>query len=370
MSPEPPAPPDRRRTIVATAFFTAVFLGSFGGLLYLFSGFVTDFILAFMFTSLFRPAYAWVLPRVKERKAVASGLVTALVAITLAIPLAFLITSLSVEAASFYENTISRITLDQVNETLFGEGWLPENARRAADLAGFEWSPANVKATLVKISGAVATFLSGQVNQLLSNVLSATFHFAIMLLIIFYMLVDGDRLLKFFYDTSPLPEAEEALLVKTFGNVARAALVGNGIGSAIQGIIGGISMAAVGLSSPILWGTVMTIFAFLPLVGISVVTIPATVVLLLSGNYVTAILFFGFNAVQALFVENVIKTRLIGSHMSMHNLLIFLSIIGGIATFGILGLLYGPLIVALFLTLTELYHQHYKGEILGPDTTS
>ncbi len=365
MSSDPSETAEPRRPIVATAFFTAVFLGSFGALIYLFSGFITDFLLAFMFTSLFRPTYEWVLPRVKGKKAIASGLVTGLVAISLAIPLAFLITSLSVEGAHFYENTVSRITLDQVNEQLFGQGWLPENARRIAELAGLEWHPSAVKASLVAASGAVATFVSGQVNQLVSNILSATFHFVIMLLIVFYMLVDAERLLKFAYETSPLPEEEEVLLVKTFGNVARAALVGNGIGSAIQGIIGGISMAVVGLPSPILWGTVMTIFAFLPLVGISVVTIPATLVLLLSGNHVTAVLFFVFNTVQALFVENVIKTRLIGSHMSMHNLLIFLSIIGGIATFGILGLLYGPLIVALFLTLTELYHQHYKGQILG-----
>jgi predicted PurR-regulated permease PerM len=76
-------------------------------------------------------------------------------------------------------------------------------------------------------------------------------------------------------------------------------------------------------------------------------------------------MFFAFNTAQALVVENVVKTRLIENHMQMHNLLIFLSILGGLGMFGILGIFYGPLVVTLFLTLCELYEARYMTRILG-----
>jgi predicted PurR-regulated permease PerM len=104
------------------------------------------------------------------------------------------------------------------------------------------------------------------------------------------------------------------------------------------------------------------------LVGVSVVVIPATIYLIITKHFVAAGIFFAFNMVQAILVENVIKTRLIGSHMKMHNLLIFLAIIGGLSIFGILGILYGPLVVALFLALAELYHARYKTRLMGTQT--
>jgi predicted PurR-regulated permease PerM len=111
----------------------------------------------------------------------------------------------------------------------------------------------------------------------------------------------------------------------------------------------------------------MTIFAFLPLVGISIVVIPAAAYLALEGQWVAAIGFLTFNMAQALLVENVVKTRLIGSQMQMHDLVIFMSIIGGLTVFGIVGLIYGPLFVALFLTLSELFEVDYKTRLAHHD---
>jgi predicted PurR-regulated permease PerM len=97
--------------------------------------------------------------------------------------------------------------------------------------------------------------------------------------------------------------------------------------------------------------------------------VPAAVVLLAQGRYGAAVGFLVFNAAQGLFVENVVKTKLIGAQVQLPSLLIFLSIIGGLALFGVLGIVYGPLIVALFLTLSELYHQRYRQFVVGGPTS-
>lgn len=348
----------------AIALFMMVFALALLAFGYLFWGYLTDFILAFMFTALFRGPYERLRERLGDRPLAAAALVTTLIAILVAVPLGFILVSLSVEAASFYNSTISMLTVEEVELYFFGEGPLAVFLKHGAEMANLEWTPALVQDALTSISGTVAEIVYGLISSQLSNLFLLLMHFFIMLLIVFYMLIDGQRLKAYVFETSPLPDDEEELLAEKFAAVGRATLFGNGFGSAVQGVIGAISMAVAGLPSPVLWGVVMTIFAFLPLVGITVVTVPASIYLVLNGDYVTAAVFFLFNFVQALFVENVVKTKMIGQQMKMHSLLIFMSIIAGLGVFGVIGLLYGPLVVALVLTLAELYHKRYKGHVL------
>ena len=90
------------------------------------------------------------------------------------------------------------------------------------------------------------------------------------------------------------------------------------------------------------------------------VTIPATIVLFLEGKALVAVLFLAFCTAQGLFIENVVKTRLMGSAMRMHDLLVFLSVLGGIGSFGLIGLVYGPLCAMLFIALADLYANRYR----------
>lgn len=348
------------RPPLEVAFFTALFLGALAALLYLLSPFVGDFVLAWMFTSLLGPLHRRALARLPGRPRLVAGLLTALVAVLVAVPVAFLVVSLSVEVSSFYAHSLRGLTLEQASHLLFGDGFFATRARAVATALGSEWTPEVVRGLAGRGAGSVAGFVSAQLNHLLANLVAAVAHFILMLFIVFVMLEDGARILRFAFDTSPLPDEEEALLVKTFGDVARATLFGNGVGSLLQGVLGALAMAVVGLPSPVLWGTVMTVLAFLPIVGISFVWVPATVVLLAQGRWAAAVGFAAFNFVQGLVVENVVKTQLIGAQVQMHPLLAFLSIVGGIALFGVLGLVYGPLIVALFTALAALYHRHYK----------
>jgi predicted PurR-regulated permease PerM len=123
-------------------------------------------------------------------------------------------------------------------------------------------------------------------------------------------------------------------------------------------------MWIVGLSAPVFWGAIIAILAFLPLVGTNVVVIPATLFLVLDGRWLAGIAFFVLTNLQGLLIDNVVKTKLIGNRMQMHTLLMFLALLGGISSFGFAGLLYGPLIVALFVTIVELYERVYRARLL------
>jgi len=114
----------------------------------------------------------------------------------------------------------------------------------------------------------------------------------------------------------------------------------------------------------------MTFLAFLPLVGISLVYIPAVIILIISKQYLVAVLFLSYFGLLSLIVEYLLKPRMVGQQAKMHTLIILLSILGGMSVFGILGILYGPLIMTAFISLGELYKKTYEKALLGQDSVN
>ena len=149
--------------------------------------------------------------------------------------------------------------------------------------------------------------------------------------------------------------------------MAGAILIGNGLGGLIQGTLGGIVFSLFGLKSPFLWGVIMGLLAFLPIIGIGIVFIPAAIYLVLKGRIAAGIFFVIFYLILSGSVEYLLKPKLVGQRVKMHTLIVFLSIIGGLKLFGILGIIYGPLVVTAFLTLTDIYYANYQN-LVAPNS--
>ena len=145
-----------------------------------------------------------------------------------------------------------------------------------------------------------------------------------------------------------------------FHEMASVVIIVNGISGLIQGCLGGSVFAIFGLSSPLLWGSIMAILAFFPIVGIGVVIIPASAFLFLKGRIGAGIFFVIFYLVISSVIEYVIKPKLVGNKVKIHTLLVFVSVLGGLKAFGILGIIYGPLVITAFLTLTDIYRSSYE----------
>lgn len=109
----------------------------------------------------------------------------------------------------------------------------------------------------------------------------------------------------------------------------------------------------------------MALLAFLPIVGIGAVFIPAAIYLFLKGQIGAAIFFVIFYIILSGTIEYIFKPKIVGQRVKMHTLLVFFSIIGGLKLFGIVGIIYGPLVAVAFLTLTDIYHTSYR-KLLGP----
>ena len=348
---------DRPSQDVTLWVFMSYFLLSIFLVGWLFWPFGSTIVMAAVVTGIFYPLYQWLSRKLAP---VLSSLVTCLLIFHLVlVPIVFFIGILTQEAYDLYLMGRDAQINAQVQKVLESSRFI-ETVNQVIGLFGFQLSGEEIKNTFSELGKAVGLFLYRQTQATAQNILSFFVHILIMLLICYYLFIDGKRLLAFLVALSPLPQDEEEQLVKKFQDMAGAILVVNGLGGVVQGVMGGTVFALFGLQSPLLWGVIMGLLAFLPIVGIGLVLLPAAVILIINGRIAAGFFFVFFYAVVTVSVEYLIKPRIVGQRVQMHTLLVFLSIIGGLKLFGILGIIYGPLVMTAFLTLTDIYHRSYE----------
>jgi len=340
-------------------FFLACFLVSIFLLGWLLWPFISIIILAAVVSGIFSPLYRFIAHRGAVRPSIASLVTCCVIFCILFVPIVVFVSILSKEAYDLYLMAKNAIISQQLRTLMEGS--------RILELTNNVLANFNVQITvdqlntyLSEIAKFVGLFLYDQARSIASNMLAFFINFFMMLLVIYYLLVDGARLVSFIVDLSPLPNNQDQILLKKFKDMAGAILLGNGFGGLIQGVAGGIVFSFFGLPSPFLWGVIMGLLAFLPIIGIGIVFIPAAIFLLLKGRIAASIFFIIFYIVLSGGVEYFFKPKLVGQRVKMHTLLVFLAIIGGLKLFGILGIIYGPLVITAFLTLTDIYRSNYQ----------
>ena len=271
---------------------------------------------------------------------------------------------LSKEAYGLYQMGKEAVISDQI-KTLLESSRILEKANLILSNFNIEITGEELHNAISELGKVVGLFLYQQAQSIASNVLTFFVYFFFMLLVIYYLLIDGDRLVSFIVDLSPLPDEQDEKLIQKFKDMAGAILIGNGLGGLIQGTAGGIVFSLFGLKSAFLWGVIMGLLAFLPIIGIGAVLIPAAVYLILKGRIAAGIFFIVFYIILSGGIEYLLKPKLVGQRVKMHTLLVFFSIIGGLKLFGILGIIYGPLVATAFLTLTDIYYTSYQ-ELVDP----
>ncbi|MBF0224678.1 MAG: AI-2E family transporter [Desulfobacterales bacterium] len=338
-------------------FFLFLFLISFILIGWLFMPFLSTIILAFVVTGVFSPIYKFL--NKKIRASISSFLICVFIFIVLFIPILVFVGILSKEALELYQMGKTAVISDQF-QSLMKENKFLDNLNHYLSNINLEITGEQLNKTLSDIGKFVGLFIYEQASSIATNVLSFFFNFFFMLMIIYFLLIDGNKLISFIIDLSPLPKEQDEKLLKKFKDMAGAILIGNGLGGLTQGFLGGVIFAIFGLKSPFMWGVIMGILAFLPIIGIGVIFIPAAIYLFLKGRVAAGVFFVIFYVGISIIIEYIAKPKLVGKKVQMHTLLVFLSIIGGINLFGLLGIIYGPIIVTAFLTLTDIYISNYQ----------
>ena len=343
-----------------TLFCTSIFL--FGKVI---APFFASLLLGIVITGVFRPVFRMLAKYMPER--IASIFTCLAVFFIVVIPVVFFVGVLSREALGLYNLAKDAVFSNQLINLL--------ESTRALERINEFLSKANIQTQvswhelvdpLTEVGKNLGVTLFQQARFLTSNLLNLVFYFCLMLIVVFYMFIDGKRLLQYMSDLSPLKDEHDRKLFEKFNDMAGAVLIGNGLGGLIQGGAGGLLFWSLGLNSPFLWGVVMGFLAFLPIVGIGVVMLPVALFFLLKGSLGKCLLIVVFYGVLSWGIEYVFKPKVVGDRVSMHPLVVFFAIIGGLKVYGILGIIYGPLIATLFLTLSDIYFSTFQS-MVEPD---
>ncbi len=206
---------------------------------------------------------------------------------------------------------------------------------------------------LQSMSGAIAGRTIGVVGGLVGVVVQVFF----IIFTMFYFFRDGELLRNALRDVLPLERAQANEIFERTRDVIGASVYGVLVIATIQGMLGALAFWVLGLPSPLLWGVVMLFLSMIPMAGSFIVWVPAAIYLAVTGAWLKAVLLTVWGLLVIGTVDNFLRPKLVGERTHLHELLIFFSVLGGLQVFGVLGLVIGPVVVAITLALLDVFRQ-------------
>ncbi len=342
----------KREYFLVTLFFflAAVFL-------YLFYRIIIPFFVpitwAAVFAILFRPLYDKILRKLHSPNTTAVIMCVFILVIIIG-PIAYIFAALVNEAASAVAEVNAMYRAGEFDNFLkFDLPWM--NSIRDMLSQYYDMSQVNldqlVKDALERVTGV----LFNQTSWLIANGTKTVFYFVLMLFTMFYFFRDGDRVVNKVKRLMPLPQDQVDRVLTRLRDVIYATMYGGVAVALVQGVLGGVLFALLGISSAVFWGAVMAFLSIIPMIGAFVVYIPAGIILIIGGSYWKGFLVIAIGTLVISQIDNLIRPYLIAGRTEMHPLMLFFTIMGGVAMFGLLGVVVGPLIAAVFVTLLKLF---------------
>lgn len=323
---------------------------------------LTAIIFAGILAGTFHPLLRYLVERRGWLRTRAANIICLLIIVVVFLPASYILVRLTHEIAAVYRLAQAPETTQMLRELLFGEGRLALAAERIFNffLPDQPYNALSVQAMFLDAAKRLSGLSLALLNAMVGNLFEFFFQFVVMLLLVYGLLVYGPDLRHFLSELSPLPATDMEIILDRFNEMNYVTLVCNFLGGIIQGGLAGLCFALAGIPSSLLWTVVMVVLAFIPLIGISVVYIPAALYLLAIGQAGAAAGVFVWCTAVALVTENWFKPIFMGERVRLNSLLILLSILGGMSAFGMAGIFYGPLIVLLFLTAADFFRRAYS----------
>jgi len=204
----------------------------------------------------------------------------------------------------------------------------------------------------------IASFLGARFAGLLKNLVSFFVDLFILIFALFFMFRDGPEIVHGAKHLLPFDEDIQADMLEESQELIFASVAVGLMVAAIQGVLGGISFALTGISSPIFWGVLIAFFSLVPVVGSALIWGPAALWLGFSGHWGNALLVVLICGGVSTVADNIVRPMLLRNRTRLNELLLFIGVLGGLEAFGLLGLVAGPTIVAAAMGVFRVYIEH------------
>ncbi len=324
--------------------------------------FFNPIIFAVLLAMLAFPFYRRLLPLVGGRDTLAALLVVLGVCVVIIVPVFFFLFLLFLQGAEFARDLVSWVRSGEL-EALFGGPALGRfEERLSAWLAGVDvdLSSLNVRDRLLGFAQTATQYFVRNSVQIFGNLIDVVSKFFILVFLLFYLVRDGSRMAQSLRDFLPMRPTQKEAVFQRIRDVTRAVVFGTFAIALIQGVLGGIGLAIVGIPG-LIWGTVLGFSSMIPIIGTGLVSIPAVAYLAVSGQYWQAVFFAVWAVLLVGGVDNYLRPFLMQGRAAMSPFYIFLATIGGLSFFGLPGLVYGPLVIAFTAVMIYVYRVEFGG---------
>ncbi|NLI34549.1 MAG: AI-2E family transporter [Deltaproteobacteria bacterium] len=320
-------------------------------------------IFAIVLATAFHPTQVRLSRLYRGRKNLAALTIVFIITFVIVLPV-FLFTSALVNQGLQSINQMNEwIKAGNLNKLAHDERLVTFLARIQERLPFLELEKMNLANSLLEISKGFGQYFLSKGATILGNVATLVSHFFIMIFVVFYVLRDGKEMIHQARLLSPLKTEQEDRIINGIHVVGGSVLLGTLATAAFQGLVGGIGLAIVGIPG-LFWGTVMGFSSLIPIVGTSLVWIPSVVYLILLGKMKYAVFLVVWNILLVGSIDNFLRPFLMGGEGRMSPFYVFLAIIGGVQYFGLVGILYGPLILSFAMIMLYIYQVEYREDLL------
>jgi len=226
---------------------------------------------------------------------------------------------------------------------------------RMTDIFGV--TEAELDAAIIDYLQRFGKELMSQVTRGAGNFIAVAINCIFMIFSVFFMFKDGSDFLHKIRDYMPFSDEEKSLLATQMRDIVISTIYGGVLVAIAQGIVGGVAFSLLGIPSPVLWGFAVSIASFIPLIGSFTVWGPAVIYLFVHGATAQAFALIVVGIFGISMIDNILRPIIIGSRTKMHVLVILFSVLGGIQLFGIIGLVMGPLVLAVFVSVIKIFRK-------------
>ncbi len=255
---------------------------------------------------------------------------------------------------------LSRIAVPWVQQQILEPVSFDQKLRALPFYPELEHYRENILQKFGEFAGQAGSMLFNTISNATYSAANDLFLFFIFFYTLFFFLRDGKELLARILSFLPLTHTDQYRLLDKFLSVTRATIKGSLVVGIVQGSLAGLALHLAGIDSALFWGTIMSLISIVPVPGPPLVWVPAVIYLAAIGQYPQAIGVLLFCSIVVSQIDNIIRPILVGRDTQMHELLIFFGTLGGIGLFGIFGIILGPIVAALFMTVWDMFGETFR----------
>ncbi|MGI6374270.1 MAG: AI-2E family transporter [Patescibacteria group bacterium] len=331
----------------------------------IFRPFLLEVLVATILVSVFYSPFEYLVKAMKGRRNLAALIMCLLLVLVVIIPVVKLISFGGQKSLDLYSNTVTFFENNSFGD-LFDQSIIQDSPLQYLGLEKINTGSEAFQSTILEISKKVSgIFLTGAVaifRETTKFIISLVF----IVLSMFFFFVDGPKILKRIMLLSPLSNDHDRVIFNKFRKVSYSIFISTFVAAAGQGVVGAIGFWIVGFP-PLLAGVLVALLSLLPYVGSMIFYVPVGIFYLLSGDIREGIFILAWGALIIGTIDNVIRALMIKDDAEVNPIFVLFSILGGLTLFGFWGIIVGPLIIALMVTVFHIYELEFCDSLDGSD---